>query len=47
VKSDWLQGTEVVVNFPQAAPVRAGREGVAHPPEMSTNTADERDRRIA
>jgi signal transduction histidine kinase len=42
-----LQGTEVVMSFPQAAPVRAGREGADHPPELPLNTADERGRQIA
>ncbi|OLC55264.1 MAG: hypothetical protein AUH92_02600 [Acidobacteria bacterium 13_1_40CM_4_69_4] len=47
VKSAPLQGTEVTLNFPQAAPLRPGREGEAHPPELPRNTADDRDRRIA
>jgi signal transduction histidine kinase len=47
VASTPLQGTEMTLRFPQAAPVRAGREGTAHPPEILRNTADERDRRIA
>jgi two-component system NtrC family sensor kinase len=47
VKSAPLQGTEVGISFPQAAPLRPGREGTAHPPELGKNTADDRDRRIA
>jgi two-component system NtrC family sensor kinase len=41
------QGTEVRFNFPQAAPLRGGRAGEAHAPEVDRNTADEGDRRIA
>jgi len=41
------QGTEVALSFPEAAPLRAGRVGVAHPEEVSSNLADEGDRRIA
>lgn len=41
------QGTEVTLSFPQAAPLRAGRAGVAHPEEVGSNLADEGDRRIA
>ncbi len=47
VRSTPLQGTEVAILFPQAAPLRPGREGTAHPPEIGRNTADEGDRRIA
>jgi len=47
VKSTPLQGTEVRLNFPQAAPLRPGREGEIHPPELPRNTAEERGRRIA
>ena len=47
VNSTPLQGTEVTLNFPQAAPLRPGREGELHPPELPTNTADDRGRRIA
>ncbi len=47
VKSTPLQGTEVTLSFPQAAPLRPGREGTIHPPELPRNTADERGRRIA
>ena len=47
VKSAPLQGTEVRISFPQAAPLRPGREGTAHPPELDKNTADDRDRHIA
>jgi len=35
------------MSFPQAAPLRPGREGTAHPPELDKNTADDRDRHIA
>jgi hypothetical protein len=41
------QGTEVTLSFPQAAPLSAGRVGVAHPEEVARNLADEGDRRIA
>lgn len=41
------QGTEVVLTFPQAAPLSPGRVGVPHPEEVARNTADEGDRRIA
>ena len=34
------QGTEVVMSFPQAAPLRPGREGTVHPQELPRNTAD-------
>jgi signal transduction histidine kinase len=47
VRSAPLQGTEVTVSFPQAAPLRPGREGAAHPPELAVNTASRNDRRIA
>jgi len=47
VKSAPLQGTEVRISFPQAAPLRPGREGTTHPPELDKNTADDRDRHIA
>ena len=47
VKSAPLKGTEVRISFPQAAPLRPGREGTAHPPELDKNTADDRDRHIA
>jgi signal transduction histidine kinase len=47
IKSAPHQGTEVTINFAQAAPLRPGREGAAHPPELGKNTADERDRWIA
>ena len=42
-----FKGTEVVMSFPQAAPLRAGRTGTTHPPELPLNTADERGRQIA
>jgi two-component system, NtrC family, sensor kinase len=41
------EGTEVTVLFPRAAPLRPGRTGVDHPPELSRNTAEERGREIA
>ncbi|HXH27565.1 MAG TPA: HAMP domain-containing sensor histidine kinase, partial [Candidatus Polarisedimenticolia bacterium] len=41
------EGTEVTVTLPQAAPLRPGRTGVDHPPELSRNTAEERGREIA
>ncbi len=47
VTSAPFQGTEVTLLFPQAAPLRPGREGTAHPPELDRNTAEEIDRRIA
>jgi signal transduction histidine kinase len=47
VRSTPHQGTEVTILFPQAAPLRPGREGTAHPPEIGRNTANEVDRRIA
>lgn len=47
IKSAPHQGTEVTISFAQAAPLRPGREGTAHPPELGKNTADEGDRRIA
>jgi signal transduction histidine kinase len=47
IRSIPHQGTEVVLSFPQAAPLSAGRVGVAHPEEVARNTADEGDRRIA
>jgi signal transduction histidine kinase len=42
-----FKGTEVVMSFPQAAPLRAGRIGTAHPPELPVNTAEDRGRQIA
>ena len=47
VRSAPFQGTEVTILFPQAAPLRPGREGTNHPPELQRNTAGESDRRIA
>jgi signal transduction histidine kinase len=47
VKSTPLQGTEVTVSFPAAAPLRPGREGAATPPELPVNTAFEDGRHIA
>jgi signal transduction histidine kinase len=47
IKSAPHQGTEVTMTFAQAAPLRPGREGTLHPPEIGKNTADEGDRRIA
>jgi signal transduction histidine kinase len=47
VSSAALQGTEVTMRFPQAAPLRPGRTGTDHPPELDRNTAEEIDRRIA
>ena len=43
VKSAPFQGTEVTLVFRQAAPVRPGREGTVHPPELPRNTADDRE----
>ena len=43
VTSAPFQGTEVTLVFRQAAPIRPGREGTAHPPELSRNTADDRE----
>ncbi len=47
VRSAPFQGAEVTILFPEAAPLRPGRDGTAHPPELPRNTADEGDRRIA
>jgi signal transduction histidine kinase len=47
IKSAPFQGTEVTLTFPQAAPIRPGREGTTHPPEIPRNTAEEVDREIA
>src|SRR5437773_3531563 len=47
IKSAPHQGTEVTISFAQAAPLRPGREGTTHPPELGRNTTDDRDRRIA
>ena len=47
IRSKPHEGTEVSFLFGQAAPISAGRAGVAHPPELKTNTADEGDRQIA
>jgi signal transduction histidine kinase len=47
VVSAPFQGTEVTLVFPQAAPLRPGREGTEHPPELARNTADTGDRFIA
>jgi signal transduction histidine kinase len=47
VVSAPFKGTTVTMSFPQAAPLRPGREGVAHPPEFGINTADPSDRQIA
>ncbi len=47
IKSAPHQGTEVTISFAQAAPLRPGREGTTHPPELGKNTTDDRDRRIA
>jgi len=41
------QGTEVTVVFPGAAPLRPGRTGVEHPPEIMRNTAEDRGLQIA
>jgi two-component system NtrC family sensor kinase len=47
IESAPLKGTEVRITFPQAAPLRPGREGTAHPPELERNTADDQNRQIA
>jgi signal transduction histidine kinase len=47
VRSAPHQGTEVVMSFPQAAPMSPGRRPDALPADLSRNTADEGDRRIA
>jgi len=47
VVSAPFKGTTVTMSFPQAAPLRPGREGAAHPPEFGINTADPSDRQIA
>ncbi|HEV8701278.1 MAG TPA: HAMP domain-containing sensor histidine kinase [Candidatus Polarisedimenticolia bacterium] len=43
VVSAPFKGTEVTLVFRQAAPIRAGREGTVHPPEIPRNTADDRE----
>ena len=43
VTSAPFQGTEVTLVFRQAAPIRPGREGTAHPQELPRNTADDRE----
>ncbi len=43
ITSAPFQGTEVTLVFRQAAPIRPGREGAEHPPELSRNTADDRE----
>jgi two-component system NtrC family sensor kinase len=43
VASAPFKGTEVTLVFRQAAPIRAGREGTTHPPELPRNTADDRE----
>src|SRR5258706_6186966 len=43
VTSTPFKGTEVTLVFRQAAPIRAGREGTTHPPELPRNTADDRE----
>ncbi len=47
VESSPFEGTRVTLTFQQAAPLRPGREGTAHPQELSRNTAEERGRQIA
>jgi signal transduction histidine kinase len=47
VQSAPLEGTVVSISFPQSAPLRPGREGTTHPPELGRNTADDVDRQIA
>jgi signal transduction histidine kinase len=47
ITSAPLEGTVVSISFPQSAPLRPGREGTIHPPEIGRNTADEGDRQIA
>jgi signal transduction histidine kinase len=47
LKSVPLRGTEVTIRFAQAAPLRQGRTGTEHPPELPLNTAEEQGRRIA
>jgi signal transduction histidine kinase len=47
IKSAPHSGTEVVMRFPQAAPLSTGREGTIHPQEIHRNTADDRGRQIA
>ena len=43
VNSTPLQGTEVTLNFPQAAPLRPGREGELHPDEEEEERNRQRD----
>ncbi|MBI1949944.1 MAG: HAMP domain-containing histidine kinase [Acidobacteria bacterium] len=43
VTSAPFQGTEVTLVFRQAAAIRPGRDGTAHPPELPRNTADDRE----
>jgi signal transduction histidine kinase len=47
VRSTPHQGTEVVIGFPEAAPMSPGRLPEARPTDLSRNTADEGDRQIA
>lgn len=47
VRSAPHQGTEVLIGFPQAAPLSPGRLPDARPTDLSRNTADEGDRQIA
>jgi signal transduction histidine kinase len=47
VRSAPHQGTEVLIGFPQAAPISPGRLPEARPTDLSRNTADEGDRQIA
>jgi signal transduction histidine kinase len=47
ITSAPFKGTEVSLSFEQAAPLRPGREGTTHPPELPRNTADETGRQIA
>jgi signal transduction histidine kinase len=47
VRSAPHQGTEVLMGFPQAAPMSPGRLPDARPTDLGRNTADEGDRQIA
>jgi signal transduction histidine kinase len=47
LRSTPHQGTEVVIGFPEAAPMSPGRLPEARPTDLSRNTADEGDRQIA
>lgn len=47
IESAPFKGTTVTMIFQQAAPLRPGREGTEHPPELPRNTAEDKDRQFA